>query len=86
MDKKLFFRAILLVISLAASMTVAIGFGSVEVETSRVIEEIAAFWQGNGTNSSSAMIIFDIRLPRIIFAAISGANVSLQKLWRRSRS
>ena len=77
MDKKLFFRAILLVISLAASMTVAIGFGSVEVETSRVIEEIAAFWQGNGTNSSSAMIIFDIRLPRIIFAAISGAILSL---------
>lgn len=67
----------LLTITLAASMTVAIGFGSVEIETSRVIEEVAASLQGRQTNSSDAMIIFDIRLPRIIFAAISGAILSL---------
>ena len=77
MDKKLFLRAMLLTILLAASMTVAIGFGSVEIETSRVVEEIAASLQGSQTNSSDAMIIFDIRLPRIIFAAISGAILSL---------
>ena len=77
MDKKIFFRALMLTLILVASMIIAIGFGSVEIETSRVVEEVAASLQGRQTNSSDAMIIFDIRLPRIIFAAISGAILSL---------
>ena len=67
----------MLTLILVASMIIAIGFGSVEIETSRVVEEVAASLQGRQTNSSDAMIIFDIRLPRIIFAAISGAILSL---------
>lgn len=67
----------MLTLILVASMIIAIGFGSVEIETSRVIDEVAASLQGRQTNSSDAMIIFDIRLPRIIFAAISGAILSL---------
>ena len=67
----------MLTLILVASMIIAIGFGSVEIETSLVIDEVAASLQGRQTNSSDAMIIFDIRLPRIIFAAISGAILSL---------
>ena len=67
----------MLTLILVASMIIAIGFGSVEIETSLVIDEVAANLQGRQTNSSDAMIIFDIRLPRIIFAAISGAILSL---------
>ncbi len=77
MDKKIFFRALMLTLILVASMIIAIGFGSVEIETSLVIDEVAASLQGRQTNSSDAMIIFDIRLPRIIFATISGAILSL---------
>lgn len=67
----------MLTLILVASMIIAIGFGSVEIETSRVIDEVLISLQGRQTNSSDAMIIFDIRLPRIIFAAISGAILSL---------
>ena len=62
---------------LFASMTVAIGFGSIEIEIGRVVEEVAAFLQGHASNSANSTIIFDIRIPRILFAAISGAILSL---------
>ena len=62
---------------LIASMTVAIGFGSIEIEIGRVVEEVAAFLQGHASNSANSTIIFDIRIPRILFAAISGAILSL---------
>ncbi len=64
-------------IILFASMIIAIGFGSIEIETSAVINEVATFLQGNKTDSPNSMIIFDIRIPRILFAAISGAILSL---------
>lgn len=62
---------------LIASMTVAIGFGSIEIEIGHVVEEVAAFLQGHESNSANSTIIFDIRIPRILFAAISGAILSL---------
>lgn len=62
---------------LVASMTVAIGFGSIEIEIGLVVEEVAAFLQGHASNSANSTIIFDIRIPRILFAAISGAILSL---------
>lgn len=64
-------------IILFASMIIAVGFGSIEIETSAVINEVATFLQGNKTDSPNSMIIFDIRIPRILFAAISGAILSL---------
>ena len=77
MYKNLYLRASLLTILLAASMIIAVGFGSIEIETSAVINEVAKFLRGQVTDSPNAMIIFDIRIPRILFAAISGAILSL---------
>lgn len=75
--KNLYLRALTLTIILFASMIIAVGFGSIEIETSAVINEVATFLQGNKTDSPNSMIIFDIRIPRILFAAISGAILSL---------
>ncbi|MBR4642948.1 MAG: iron ABC transporter permease [Selenomonadaceae bacterium] len=75
--KNLYLRASTLTIILFASMIIAVGFGSIEIETSAVINEVATFLQGNKTDSPNSMIIFDIRIPRILFAAISGAILSL---------
>lgn len=77
MNKNLYLRATLLTIILAASMMIAIGFGSIEIRLSTVADEILNFLHGQATDSSTAKIIFDIRIPRIIFAAISGAILSL---------
>ncbi len=76
-SKNLYLRAISLTVILVASMIIAIGFGSIEIEIGRVIEEVAAFLQGHASNSANSTIIFDIRIPRILFAAISGAILSL---------
>lgn len=76
-NKNLYLRALLLTVILIASMIIAIGFGSIEIEIGRVVEEVAAFLQGHESNSSNSTIIFDIRIPRILFAAISGAILSL---------
>ena len=76
-NKNLHFRALLLTVILIASMIIAIGFGSVEIETFAVINEIEAFLRGYKIDSQNSVIIFDILIPRILFAAISGAILSL---------
>ena len=75
--KNLYLRAIALFFLLILSMLLAIGFGSVDIENGIVVDEILSFLQGQTMNSSNSMIIFDIRIPRIIFAAIAGAILSL---------
>ena len=78
MDRKnLFGRAIFLSAILFFSMLLAIGFGSIDIATEKVVAEISAYFSEGRTDSSTSMIIFDIRIPRIIFAAISGAILSL---------
>ena len=77
MKKNLYLRAALLTILLFASMIIAVGFGSIEIETSAVINEVEKFLRGQVTDSPNSMIIFEIRIPRILFAAISGAILSL---------
>ncbi|MBR4152422.1 MAG: iron ABC transporter permease [Selenomonadaceae bacterium] len=76
-SKKLYFRASLLTIFLLASMITAICFGSIEIELGNVTDEVTNFLRGQRTDSPNSMIIFDIRIPRILFAAISGAILSL---------
>ena len=75
--KNLYLRAGILAAALILSMIIAIGFGSIDIETKIVAQEILNFFQGGAADSSNAMIIFDIRLPRIIFAAMSGAILAL---------
>ena len=74
---RLYLRAVLLLIVLIVSMLISIGFGSIDIDIDTVIDEVAALLQGRSTESPNAMIIFDIRIPRILFAAIAGAILSL---------
>ena len=76
-NKNLYARALLLTLFLIASMIIAVRFGSIEIETGVVINELTDFIYGRNSDSPNTMIIFDIRIPRIIFAAISGAILSL---------
>ena len=75
--KNLYLRAALLTLILIAGMIIAVGFGSIKIETAAVIDAFANYLRGLKTDSPNAMIIFDIRIPRILFAAISGAILSL---------
>ena len=75
--KRLYIRAAILTIILILSMLIAIGFGSIDIEINIVVEEVSAFLQGHSSDSPNSMIIFDIRVPRILFAAIAGAILSL---------
>lgn len=75
--RNLYLRAALLTILLIASMIIAVGFGSIEIETAAVINELENCLRGLKADSPNAMIIFDIRIPRILFATISGAILSL---------
>ena len=75
--RKLYLRAGLLTAFLIVSMIIAVGFGSVELETSAVVEEVLNHLRGLESDSPNARILFDIRMPRIMFAAISGACLAL---------
>ena len=76
-DKNLYLRALSLTMILILSMIVAVGFGSVDIELGEVTDEVATYLRGLKSDSPNSMIIFDIRIPRILFAAISGAILSL---------
>ena len=78
--KNLYLRAALLIVLLLMSMLIAIGFGSVDIELEKVAGVILSIMENQATDSSIEMIIFDIRVPRILFAAISGAILSLTGL------
>lgn len=81
MDKrKLFFRGLLLAIALCFSMVLTMGIGSVSIEAEEIFAAASAYLSGNTADYSYPMIIFDIRLPRILFAALSGALLSLTGL------
>ena len=77
MRERLYLRGVLLTVALILSMLLAIGFGSVEIETGVVIEEVRGFLSGQSLSTSNSTVIFDIRVPRIIFAAAAGAILSL---------
>ena len=77
---KLVWRGALLALSLAVSMGLAVGMGSVSIPPDTIIREISAFALGEPMDASASMIVFDIRAPRIIFAAIGGALLALTGL------
>ena len=77
MYKNLYLRGIILLLLLIFSMLIAICFGSIDISINKVMEELLKFLQDEKLDSSNSMIIFDIRVPRIIFAAIAGAALSL---------
>lgn len=76
--KSLKLRATFLLLLLLCSVALALGFGSVTLPTDTIAHEIAAAVAGE--SSKNAMILFDIRLPRILFAALAGAALGLTGL------
>lgn len=77
---KLAWRGALLALFLAVSMGLAVGMGSVSIPPDTIMREIGAFALGEPMDASASMIVFDIRAPRIIFAAIGGALLALTGL------
>lgn len=51
----------------------AIGFGSVRIPVSEIIQTI----MGTSANDEYRTIIFDIRMPRVLLALIIGANIAI---------
>ena len=76
--KSLKLRAAFLFLVLICSIVLALGFGSVTLPTDTLFAEISAALSGE--SSKNAMILFDIRLPRILFAALAGAALGLTGL------
>ena len=79
-SKKLFLRASLLFFLLLASIGLAVGMGTVSIPPVEIMHEINGLIFGGGRDSSISMIVFDIRGPRILFAALSGALLALTGL------
>ena len=77
---KLWLRGIMLLAALTASMGLALGMGSVPIPPETILQEISALVLGEPLEASTSMIVFDIRAPRILFAAMGGALLSLTGL------
>lgn len=77
---RLYFRGLLISATLLVSMVLVLGLGSVSISPEIIVQELGRLLQGEALDSSTAMILFDIRLPRIFFAAIGGALLSLTGL------
>ena len=76
--KSLKLRAAFLLLLLVGSIVLALGFGSVTLPTDTLFAEVSAAFAGE--TSKNAMILFDIRLPRILFAVLAGATLGLTGL------
>ncbi len=78
--KRLCLRGICLLFLLLVSSVLAMGLGSVSIPPEIIIRELSALFAGGPLDPSVSMIIFDIRVPRILFAAIGGALLALTGL------
>ncbi len=71
-------RFFILLIFLIASMILSVRFGSVNIPLNELMEEISTFIsQGAPGHTTSSLIIWQIRIPRTIFAALCGMGLSL---------
>jgi len=61
-------------------MVLALGLGSVHIPAVEVWAQLAAWLDGESVTSSSSTILFDIRAPRVLFAALAGAMLALTGL------
>ena len=69
---------ILLFVTVIASMILSVRFGSTNVPLSDILSEVSAFIStGRPAETASSMILWQIRIPRTIFAAFCGMGLSL---------
>ena len=63
---------------LVVSMIVSVRFGSVYIPAADLISEVISFVRdGHTADTSSSLILWQIRIPRTIFAALCGMGLSL---------
>ena len=71
-------RFTILAVFLIASMILSVRFGSTNVPLSDILSEVSAFIStGRPAETASSMILWQIRIPRTIFAAFCGMGLSL---------
>ena len=71
-------KFLLIFIILIASMVLSVKFGSVDVTVSEIMHEISFMLSaGHPGDSSNSMILWQIRIPCTIFAALCGMGLSL---------
>lgn len=72
---------LLLAAALAVSLLLSVGFGSVSIAPSEAAETLMRMISSGGaSDDASEMILWNIRVPRSLFAALCGAGLSLAGL------
>ncbi len=66
-----------LLVALPVSMVLATGFGATEVPVGDIVGVFARRLSGEADGSVAATIVWDIRTPRVLLAAIVGAGLAL---------
>ena len=56
---------------------IALGLGAIHIAPAGVVRAIADAFSGKGSASEQELILFSVRLPRILFAGIVGASLSV---------
>ena len=56
---------------------IALGLGAIHIAPAGVVQAIADAFSGKGSASEEELILFSVRLPRILFAGIVGASLSV---------
>lgn len=74
-------KGIVLALLLMVSLVLSVRFGSVDVLTADIFSEVGTMIsQGQMGNTPSAMILWQIRIPRTLFALLCGIGLSLSGL------
>ena len=80
-DLSCFAKFLILLFLLIASLILSVRFGSVDVPVSDIREEVTTMIaSGHMADTSSASILWQIRIPRTLFAALCGMGLALSGL------
>lgn len=76
-----FAKLFILLFLLAVSLVLSVGFGSVYVPVGEILQEVGTMViTGHMADTSSAMILWQIRIPRTLFSALCGMGLALSGL------
>lgn len=74
-------KFLILLFLLAVSLVLSVGFGSVYVPVGDILQEVGTMvTTGHMADTSSAMILWQIRIPRTLFSALCGMGLALSGL------
>lgn len=75
--KSAYGKGLILLAALVASIAASLQFGSMFIPLATVWREFGQWWAGNTEPTMLATILWQIRLPRILFGVIAGVGFSL---------